>query len=116
MTLNDVKPGDEVIIQYAVGRIAPRPISVKRVTEKWIVTDNEQRFRKDGGWEVGKSAMDASIISPATPEKLAEIREREHRNNLARDIRQAEYSRLTTNQLERIYAILTETAAEEAAK
>ena len=114
MTLNDVKPGDQVILRPVAGYTPPRPVGVERVTATQIITTNGQRFRRDDGREVGKRMMDASAISPATPKKLAAIREHERRNTLARNIRQAEYSRLSTDQLERIWAILTEKAADEA--
>lgn len=106
MTLNDVKPGDAVILRplfSSVRRIA----IVERTTKIQIIVDGNRYFRATGHFVQG---FNRSWIVPATVENLREFEQEQAEDALRRRINAARRGlanlRITTENLEAVEALL----------
>lgn len=100
--LDNLKPGDRVIVDGGSGLYPPSVCKVERLTATQIVLDGGGRFRRTNGSQVGVTGWTIPFLSEATPERIAEIVEERRRRRLLSLLHKADWSSYSTEKLEEI--------------
>ena len=103
--LNDLKPGDMVIVTNNHGPAGWGVGHVDRLTKTLIITKSGGKFRKSDGYEPGDSWHKARLLEP-TPKMLDDIRRHQLRRAALRAIDKAHAVHLTVEQWEAVLALL----------
>lgn len=112
MTLDDIKPGDEVAVVYRLARRlhAPRRAVIDRVTPTQVLI-NGTRFRRDSGRAVGDRTLSIEPWTEKHDEAVARAADDTQRSRILYAMEdRAATRKLTLDQLRRIEAILQEGA------
>jgi hypothetical protein len=106
MNLDEIKPGDKVILINSRGTLSL--ITVDRITPSLVICGSE-RYQKITGRRIGSGSWDFSDIQPVTPELMETLAEqkqtRKHKNN-ARFLNDYNFLNLAPEIVERIMAII----------
>ena len=100
--LKDLVAGDEVLV---TGTLHRRIAKVDKVTKTQIVIDND-RFRRDSGWQCGVDSWYRKSISVPTEKEILDIKEENIRKILIHTISSVDFERLSTNELKQVYNIV----------
>ena len=100
--LKDLVAGDEVLV---TGTLHRRIAKVDKVTKTQIVIDND-RFRRDSGWQCGVDSWYRKSISVPTEKEILDIKEENLRKILIHTISSFDFERLSTNELKQVYNIV----------
>ena len=100
--LKDLVAGDEVIV---TGTLHRRIAKVDKVTKTQIVIDND-RFRRDSGWQCGSDSLDMKSISVPTEKEILDVKEENLRKILINTISSFNFERLSTDELKQVYNIV----------
>ena len=100
--LKDLVAGDEVLV---TGTLHRRIAKVDKVTKTQIVIDND-RFRRDSGWQCGVDSWYRKSISVPTEKEISDIKEENFRKELLYAISSFDFKRLSTDELKQLYNIV----------
>ena len=100
--LKDLVAGDEVLVTVMSYRHIAK---VDKVTKTQIVIDND-RFRRDSGWQCGSDRWNVTRISVPTEKEISDIEEQYLRKALIHTISSFDFERLSTNELKQVYNIV----------
>ena len=100
--LKDLVAGDEVLV---TGTLHRRIAKVDKVTKTQIVIDND-RFRRDSGWQCGVDSWYRKSISVPTEKEISDVKEENLRNELLYTISSFDFKRLSTDELKQVYNIV----------
>lgn len=100
--LKDLVAGDEVLV---TGTFHRRIAKIDKVTKTQIVIDND-RFRRDSGWQCGEDSWNRKSISVPTEKEISDIKEENVRKELLYAISSFDFERLSTNELKQVYNIV----------
>lgn len=100
--LKDLVVGDDVLI---TSRYYRRIAKVDKVTKTQIIANND-RFRRDSGWQCGSDNWDRKIISVPTEKEISDIKEEILRKILFHTISSFDFNRLSTDELKQVYNIV----------
>ena len=100
--LKDLVAGDEVLV---TGTLHRRIAKVDKVTKTQIVIDND-RFRRDSGWQCGGDSWYRKSISVPTEKEISDVKEEVLRNTLIYAISSFDFKRLSTDELKQVYNIV----------
>ena len=100
--LKDLVAGDEVIV---TGTLHRRIAKVDKVTKTKIVIDND-RFRRDSGWQCGSDRWNVRRISVPTEKEISDVKEENLRKTLIYAISSFDFKRLSTDELKQLYNIV----------
>lgn len=106
MTLNDLKPGDKVVLRYGFNEM--RLETVSKVTAHHVICANTKYRRKDGYQVCGGVWSRIRIVLP-TPELLDDIQ----RRNLADEMEAVKWKDLPLETLRAVATVLKERGAIE---
>lgn len=109
--LERLSPGDYVILHTGFNH--KEIAKVKRTTKTQVIilrnnimdADYEQKFSKNNGFMIGSHGFHRSFLSQATPEKIDAVREAAKRSYLLYRIRDFDWARLATKELEAVMAV-----------
>jgi len=105
--LLNLKPGDEVAVQYQPYRPYELMNVVKILKSGRIKVDNDHLYRGDNGWVCGsKSAFDYHMIEPVTNEIRESIERTKLISNIICLLNSEKIYKLTTEQLKQISEIM----------
>ena len=99
--LKDLVAGDEVLV---TGTLHRRIAKVDKVTKTQIVIDND-RFRRDSGWQCGVDSWYRKSISVPTEKEISDVKEENIRKILINTISSFNFERLSTDELKQVYNI-----------
>jgi hypothetical protein len=103
--LQDIKPGDKVIVNYSHNIQYVR--EVIRLTKTLIIVGKkEDRYKRNTGQLQGKGKWDINYIEPATTEKIEIIKEKIYRRKLSYALETFKYQQLATEDMEKVYKII----------
>jgi hypothetical protein len=97
--LEDLKPGDRVIVDS--GFFGPTLRTVERVTATQILV-GQSRYRRSSGSPVGGDPWARNYLREATPECVAQVRQR----SLAERLAKTKWSEYPLERLEAVAALL----------
>ena len=100
--LKDLVAGDEVLV---TGTLHRRIAKVDKVTKTQIVIDND-RFRRDSGWQCGVDSWYRKSISVPTEKEISDVKEEGLRKTLIYAISSFDFKRLSTDELKKVYNIV----------
>jgi hypothetical protein len=100
MTLDDVKVGDLVILNYGYGN--ERMVCTVESVQKLHIVVKGVKYRKHSGTRAGEHNYGSSRISVGTPELIAKVTEETKRKRLLAQLEQFRYKDLSTAHLEEI--------------
>ena len=100
--LKDLVAGDEVLV---TGTLHRRIAKVDKVTKTQIVIDND-RFRRDSGWQCGSDRWNIRRISIPTEKEISDVKEENLRKILINTISSFDFKRLSTDELKQLYNIV----------
>ena len=100
--LKDLVVGDEVLV---TGTLHRRIAKVDKVTKTQIVIDND-RFRRDSGWQFGSDRWNVRRISVPTEKEISDVKEENLRKILINTISSFNFERLSTDELKQVYNIV----------
>ena len=100
--LKDLVAGDEVLV---TGTLHRRIAKVDKVTKTQIVIDND-RFRRDSGWQFGSDRWNVRRISVHTEKEISDVKEEVLRKTLIYAISSFDFKRLSTDELKQVYNIV----------
>ena len=100
--LKDLVAGDEVLV---TGTLHRRIAKVDKVTKTQIVIDND-RFRRDSGWQCGSDRWNVRRISVPTEKEISDFKEENFRKELLYAISSFDFERLSTKDLKQVYNIV----------
>ena len=100
--LKDLVAGDEVLV---TGTLHRRIAKVDKVTKTQIVIDND-RFRRDSGWQCGVDSWYRKSISVPTEKEISDVKEENFRKKLIYAISSFDFERLSTDELKQVYNIV----------
>ena len=100
--LKDLVAGDEVLV---TGTLHRRIAKVDKVTKTQIVIDND-RFRRDSGWQCGSDRWNVRRISVPTEKEISDVKEENLRKILINTISSFDFKRLSTDELKQLYNIV----------
>ena len=100
--LKDLVVGDEVLVTGTFNR---RIAKVDKVTKTQIVIDND-RFRRDSGWQCGVDSWYRKSISVPTEKEISDVKEENIRKILINTIISFNFERLSTDELKQLYNIV----------
>lgn len=100
--LKDLVAGDEVLV---TGTLHRRIDKVDKVTKTQIVIDND-RFRRDSGWQCGGDSWYRKSISVPTEKEISDVKEEILRKTLIYAISSFDFKRLSTDELKHLYNIV----------
>ena len=100
--LKDLVAGDEVLV---TGTLHRRIAKVDKVTKTQIVIDND-RFRRDSGWQCGSDRWNVRRISVPTEKEISDVKEENLRKILINTISSFDFKRLSTDELKQVYNIV----------
>ena len=100
--LKDLVVGDEVLV---TGTLHRRIAKVDKVTKTQIVIDND-RFRRDSGWQCGSDRWNVRRISVPTEKEISDVKEEVLRKTIIYAISSFDFERLSTNELKQVYNIV----------
>ena len=100
--LKDLVAGDEVLV---TGTLHRRIAKVDKVTKTQIVIDND-RFRRDSGWQCGSDRWNIRRISVPTEKEISDVKEENLRKILINTISSFNFERLSTDELKQVYNIV----------
>ena len=100
--LKDLVAGDEVLV---TGTLHRRIAKVDKVTKTQIVIDND-RFRRDSGWQCGSDRWNVRRISVPTEKEISDVKEENIRKILINTISSFNFERLSTDELKQVYNIV----------
>ena len=100
--LKDLVAGDEVLV---TGTLHRRIAKVDKVTKTQIVIDND-RFRRDSGWQCGVDSWYRKSISVPTEKEISDVKEENIRKILINTISSFNFERLSTDELKQVYNIV----------
>ena len=95
--LKDLVAGDEVLV---TGTLHRRIAKVDKVTKTQIVIDND-RFRRDSGWQCGVDSWYRKSISVPTEKEISDVKEENLRKILINTISSFDFKRLSTDELKK---------------
>lgn len=111
--LTSAKVGDDVIVRgdYGVGRSISR---IERLTKtQIIVAGSTTRFRRADGHEIGAVAYSGRALEQGTPEAVLTVRNAIRAEKLATQLNHRNWRNTPLETLEKVTALLTESAAEK---
>ena len=100
--LKDLVVGDDVIVKSMNHR---RIAKVDKVTKTQIIANND-RFRRDSGWQYGGDSWNRKSISVPTEKEISDIKEENFRKKLIYAISSFDFKRLSTDELKQVYNIV----------
>lgn len=100
--LKDLVAGDNVLV---TSRYYRRIAKVDKVTKTQIIANND-RFRRDSGWQYGVDSWNRKSISVPTEKEISDIKEENLRNTLVYAISSFDFKRLSTDELKQVYNIV----------
>ena len=100
--LKDLVAGDEVLV---TGTLHRRIAKVDKVTKTQIVIDND-RFRRDSGWQCGVDSWYRKSISVPTEKEISDVKEENLRKILINTISSFNFKRLSADELKQLYNII----------
>ena len=100
--LKDLVVGDDVLV---TGMYYRRIAKVDKVTKTQIVIDND-RFRRDSGWQIGSDRCNVRRISVPTEKEISDVKEENLRKILINTISSFNFERLSTDELKQVYNIV----------
>lgn len=100
--LKDLVTGDEVLV---TGMSYRRIAKVDKVTKTQIVVDND-RFRRNSGWQCGSDMWNKRRVSVPTEKEISDIKEENFRKKLIYAISSFDFERLSTDELKQVYNIV----------
>ena len=100
--LKDLVVGDDVLV---TGMYYRRIAKVDKVTKTQIVIDND-RFRRDSGWQCGSDRLNVRRISVPTLKEISDFKEENFRKELLYAISSFDFERLSTDELKQVYNIV----------
>ena len=100
--LKDLVAGDEVLV---TGTLHRRIAKVDKVTKTQIVIDND-RFRRDSGWQCGVDSWYRKSIYVPTEKEISDFKEENFRKELLYAISSFDFNRLSTDELKQLYNIV----------
>lgn len=100
--LKDLVAGDNVLV---TSRYYRRIAKVDKVTKTQIIANND-RFRRDSGWQYGGDRWNRKSISVPTEKEISDIKEENLRNTLVYAISSFDFKRLSTDELKQVYNIV----------
>ena len=100
--LKDLVAADEVLV---TGTLHRRIAKVDKVTKTQIVIDND-RFRRDSGWQCGSDRWNVRRISVPTEKEISDVKEENLRKILINTISSFDFKRLSTDELKQLYNIV----------
>ena len=100
--LKDLVVGDDVLV---TSRYYRRIAKVDKVTKTQIIANNN-RFRRDSGWQYGSESWDMKRISVPTEKEISDIKEENFRKKLIYAISSFDFKRLSTDVLRQVYNIV----------
>jgi hypothetical protein len=110
--IDSLKVGDEVAVRRGYGHASYELAVVQKVTATQIVLERHRFYKHNGRQVGGSNSYDQFQIMQPTPE----IRESVRRAKLLRMLDGRNWSLFSTDQLERIAAIVAERKAVQAAE
>ena len=100
--LKDLVVGDDVLV---TGMYYRRIAKVDKVTKTQIVIDND-RFRRDSGWQCCVDSWYRKSISVPTEKEISDVKEENLRKILINTISSFDFKRLSTDELKQVYNIV----------
>ena len=87
--LKDLQVGDEVLV---IGRSCRRVAKIDKVTKTQIVVNND-RFRRDSGWQYGGDSWSRKSIRVPTEKEISDVKEENFRKKLIYEISSVDFER-----------------------